>query len=106
MDGGIDTLSALLATLQERLAALDLMEVLQDPYFIAFSCLFCVVTVARRMVNTLVLYVAGIGLAVLFHYTVPGGDVTTIESKSLLTFAGGGVVICAALVYFLLIRSE
>jgi hypothetical protein len=107
MEGGLgESIAAVLAAIRGQLQNLDIVGLLQNPYFLIGSALFAVITVAKRMINALVLYLAGIGLALLFHYTVPGGVVSEVESQHLVMFAGGGLAICAILIYFLFIRSE
>jgi hypothetical protein len=101
MDGLAETIMAV----KTRLDGLDIMALLHNPYFLVGSTVFCGVALVRRMFNALVLFLATIALAVLFHYTVPQHS-AELETQSLLYFAGGGIVILGAVIYFVFIRSE
>jgi hypothetical protein len=102
MDGG---LAATLAAIKGRLDGLDIALLLRNPYFVGGSAIFCILALARRMIKTVVFFLAAIGVAMLFRYTVPGRTMT-IQGDNLLIFAGGGLAICGAIIYFVFIRSE
>lgn len=107
MEGGfIETVTAVLEDLAGRLQAVDIESLLRNPYFLVASGVFAVVAVVKRLIGLLVLYVAAVALAALFHYTVPGGDVGTLDTRQLVIFAGGALAIGAVVIYFLLIRSD
>ncbi len=104
MDSG---LNELLAGVKQSLDALDVVELLQNPYFLIGSGLFCLLALVRRMVRSLVIFLAAVGLALLFHYTAPGQSAAVgIPGESLVTFGAGGLAICGVVIYFVFIRSE
>jgi len=103
MDG---SLNEILDLTRAKVQTLDVMELLRNPYFLVGAAAFCALTLLKRMINTLVMFGAAVGLAVLFHYTVPAGGVSEIQTDNIVYFAGGGLAICGLLIYFLFIRSE
>jgi len=100
--GLTDTLMGLKA----RFEGMDIVALLHDPWFIGGSVVFAAVCLFRQALKPLVLYAGVIAFSLLIKYTLPEGSGAMLDTKQLLGFAGGSIVIGAILIYFLFIRAD
>jgi hypothetical protein len=102
MDGGlIDTLTAI----KDGIDTLDFVELIQNPYVLTVSVIFCGVAVARQMLRSVVAFLCLVAVGILFHYPMPTGDPTQVQGEHLVMFGAGGMAIAGVLIYFVFIRE-
>ena len=92
--------------LNEILANIDMLEVLQDPYFIGFMVVCCLIFIIRGMEKALVMFLSAPAFLVLFQYTIEGTDALDFDARQLLIFCGGFIAIAAVNIYVFFVRHK
>ncbi|PLY06154.1 MAG: hypothetical protein C0624_04530 [Desulfuromonas sp.] len=86
---------------------MNIADLVQDPYFLGGAAALAILSLIMKWRGLLALDVGVVGLCLLFSYTVDRGtEVTELYSESLLIFIGGGVVIVAAIIYLVFMKSD
>ena len=92
--------------LNEILANLDMLTVLQNPWVIGFMVVCCLIFIIRGMEKALVTFLSAPALLVLFQKTVEGTDALDFDAGKLLIFCGGFIVLAAVNIYVYFVRGK
>jgi hypothetical protein len=93
------------ARLNEIIANIDALELVQNPYVIAFMVICCIIFVVRGMEKALVTFLSAPAFLILFQQTVSGTSALDFQSKKLLMFVGGFLALAAINIYFYFVRK-
>lgn len=78
-----------------------------NPYFLGGAAAVALIASYKKWRGLLALDVGIVGFAYLLSFTLEKGtEVQEVYSESLLLFVGGGVVIVAAVIYLLFLKSD
>ena len=88
------------ARLNEILGNIDTLELVQNPYVIAFMVIMCIIFVIRGMEKALVTFLSAPAFLILFQQTVEGTNALDFDSEKLVFFIIGFLAIAAVNIYF------
>ena len=92
--------------LNEILADVDMLTLLQNPYIIGFMVICSLVFIIRGMEKALVVFLSTPALILLFQLTVEGTNALDFNAQKLLIFCGGFVVLAAVNIYVFFVRGK
>ena len=93
------------ARLNEILGNIDTLELVQNPYVIAFMVIMCIIFVIRGMEKALVTFLSAPAFLILFQQTVEGTNALDFDSEKLVFFIIGFLAIAAVNIYFYFVRK-
>ena len=93
------------ARLNEILGNIDALELVQNPYVIAFMVIMCIIFVIRGMEKALVVFLSAPAFLILFQHTVEGTNALDFDSEKLVFFIVGFLAIAAVNIYFCFVRK-
>jgi hypothetical protein len=106
----LDIISAIIdldfLRLNEILTDIDMLELLQDPYFIGFMVVCSLIFIIRGMEKALVMLLSAPAFLVLFQYTIEGTSALDFDAEQLLIFCAGFIVIAAVNIYVFFVRDK
>ena len=90
----------------EIFGSVDFLDVLINPWVIAFIVIVCIVLAIRRGVAAVVTFLSFPALMVLFQQTVQGSQATELEygATGLVIFVGGFLAIAGINIYLHFVR--
>ena len=92
--------------LNDILAGIDMLTLLQDPYVIAFMVLCSLIFVIRGMEKALVTFLSAPAFLVLFQKTVEGTSALDFDAEKLLVFCAGFIALAAVNIYVFFVRGK
>ena len=92
--------------LNEILAEIDMLTLLQNPWIIAFMVICSLIFLIRGMEKALVLFLSTPALLLLFQMTVEGTNALDFNAQKLLIFCGGFVALAAVNIYVFFVRGK
>ena len=93
------------ARLHDILGNIDALELVQNPYVIAFMVIACIIFVIRGMEKALVTFLSAPAFLILFQKTVEGTNALDFDSQKLIIFIVGFLAIAAVNIYFYFVRK-
>lgn len=85
---------------------LTLKSAMENPWFIGIFSIFAFYAIIKRSKPVLVFLFASFSVMLLIRFTLQGTQGNELTLSSTLPFAFGALVIGAALIYFIFIKSE
>jgi len=86
---------------------MKIADLIHNPYFLGGAAALAILALIMKWKGLLVIDIGLVGLCLLFSYTVDSGtEINEAYSENLLFFVGGGVVIVAAIIYLVFMKSE
>ena len=92
--------------LNEILADIDMLTLLQNPWIIGFMVICSLIFIIRGMDKALVIFLSTPALLLLFQMTVEGTSALDFNAEKLLIFCGGFVALAAVNIYVFFVRGK
>ena len=92
--------------LNEILAGVDMLTLLQNPWIIGFMVICSLIFIIRGMEKALVIFLSTPALLLLFQMTVEGTSALDFNAEKLLIFCGGFVALAAVNIYVFFVRGK
>ena len=93
----------IMAMMQE----MQIGDLITDPYFLGGAAALAILALFMKWRGLLAIEIGVIGFAWLLSRTLEqGAEVKEVYSDTLLVFIGGGVVVVAAVIYLLFLKSD
>ena len=92
--------------LNDILVSIDMLTLVQDPYFIGFVVCCSIIFIIRGMERALVTFLSAPAFLLLFQQTVEGTSALDFDAKKLLIFCAGFIAISAVNIYVYFVRGD